>query len=147
MSNFVATLKSTLLALCCMGACLCSVHAEISPSLYSRMGGAPVVTALVADTIDHAARDPQLQATFAGVNLARVKQHFAELICERGGGGCSYSGDTMHDAHGGLGITEAQFFRLVEVLRDAMRRQGIQLRERNEILQIFAPMKRDIVER
>jgi len=137
-----------LIMLACMPLALSCARAEASePPLYTRMGGAPVATALVGDVIDRASRDPQLKAQFEGVNLVRVKQHFVELICSRGGGGCTYSGDTMHDTHGGLGITEAQFFHLVAIFRDSMRRHDVQLRERNELLKIFAPMKRDIVER
>jgi hemoglobin len=148
MHNGSATSKLVLLMLVCMPLELSDARAETSElPLYTRMGGAPVATALVGDVIDRAARDPQLKTQFEGVNLARVKRHFVELICARGGGGCTYSGDTMHDAHGGLGITEAQFFHLVAIFRDSMRRQDLKLRERNELLEIFAPMKRDIVER
>jgi hemoglobin len=135
-------------AMCCMPLVGAPSKAAIpAPPLYARMGGTAVVTAVVADMVDHASLDPQLKATFEGVNLARVKGHIVELLCERGGGGCTYSGDSMRDVHGGLGINEAQFFHLVEILRDSMRRHGVRLRERNEIVQILAPMKRDIVER
>jgi hypothetical protein len=36
---------------------------------------------------------------------------------------------------------------MVDVLKDTMKRHGIALRERNELLSILAPMKRDVVER
>jgi hemoglobin len=135
-------------AICCGSIATTSVHAASrDDSLYSRLGGTTNVTAFVADTIDHAASDPHLKHTFEDVNLGRVKRHFVEMVCELSGGGCKYSGDTMHDAHAGLGATESQFFILVQLLRDSMRRHGVHLRERNELLQILAPMKRDIVER
>jgi hemoglobin len=143
-----ASLKPTLLAICCAALSLSTAHAEFRDgSLYRRLGGAPNVTAIFSDVIDRAARDPLMKASFEGVNLGRVKGHLVELICARAGGGCVYSGDSMRDAHGGLGVTEAQFFELVTILRNSMRRHGVRLRERNELLQILAPMKRDIVER
>ena len=53
----------------------------------------------------------------------------------------------MHDVHAGLGIDQAEFYGLVEDLREAMRHHGVALRERNELLEMLAPMKREIVER
>lgn len=52
----------------------------------------------------------------------------------------------MQDVHGGLGITEAEFYGLVEVLKNSLRAHGVAIAERNELLRILAPMKRDIVE-
>jgi hemoglobin len=123
-----------------------AVRAEAA-SLYERLGGQPTVQAIADDVIDDAASDPKLKRSFAKVDLVRVKHLLAEQICEITGGGCQYSGDTMHDVHAGLGITEAEFFGLVEALRTSMRRHGVGLRERNELLKILAPMKRDVVER
>jgi hemoglobin len=116
-------------------------------SLYARMGGTRNVTAVVSDLIDEAASDPQLKRSFDKVNLGRLKRLLVEQICELTGGGCRYSGDAMRDVHAGLGITQAEFYGLVQVLKDAMQRHGIAIRERNELLAILAPMKRDIVER
>jgi hemoglobin len=116
-------------------------------SLYERLGGQPTVQAIADDVIDDAASDPKLKRSFAKVNLARLKRGLAEKICEVTGGGCQYTEDSMHDVHAGLGITEAEFFGLVEVLRTSMRRHGVGLHERNELLKILAPMKRDVVER
>jgi hemoglobin len=116
-------------------------------SLYARMGGTPNVTAVVNDLIDEAASDSQLKRSFDKVNLGRLKQLLVEQICELTGGGCRYSGDSIRDAHAGLGITQAEFYGLVQVLKDSMQRHGIAIRERNELLAILAPMKRDIVER
>jgi hemoglobin len=116
-------------------------------SLYARLGGHPTVQAIADDVINDAANDPKLKRSFAKVDLSRVKKLLAEQICEVTGGGCQYTGDSMHDVHAGLGITEAEFYGLVEVLRTSMRRHGVGLRERNELLKILAPMKRDMVER
>jgi hemoglobin len=116
-------------------------------SLYARMGGAANVTAVVDDAVEQLARDPRTKRSFEDVNLQRVKKSLAELICDLAGGGCNYSGDSMHDVHGGLQITQAEFYSLVQIYRDAMTRHGIHLRERNELLALLAPMKRDIVEK
>jgi hemoglobin len=123
------------------------LEAPIPGSLYVRMGGAHNVQALAADMIDHVSKDPRTERPFEKVNLTRLKSLLAVKFCELTGGGCKYTGDSMHDVHAGLGISEAEFFGLVDVLRDSMRRHGIRLQERNEFLQILAPIKRDVVER
>lgn len=121
---------------------------EATPgSLYVRMGGEPTVKAVVDDLIDESASDPHLKRSFAKVDLARLKRLLAEQICALSGGGCQYTGDSMHEVHAGLGITQAEFYRLVDVLRDSLRRHGVALRERDELLKILAPMKRDVVEK
>lgn len=126
---------------------IAELEAPAPGSLYIRMGGARTVQALAADMIDHVSKDPRTERPFEKVNLTRLKGMVAVKFCELAGGGCKYPGDNMHDVHAGLGIDEAEFYGLVDVLRDSMRRLGIKLRERNEFLQILAPIKRDVVER
>lgn len=109
------------------------------------MGGAPVIEAVVADTIDTLAASPEGKRSFEQVNLKRVKRLVAEQFCALADGPCTYNGDDMRVAHGGLEITEREFNAIVEVLRDALDKQGVGEREKNELLRLLAPMKRDIV--
>jgi hemoglobin len=125
----------------------CGAAAPAEAPLYARLGGEQKVTLVVGELIDHSASDPRTKRSFDGVDIPRVKKLLVEQICELTGGGCKYSGDSMHDVHAGLGIDQTEFYGLVEVLRESMRKHGIALRERNELLAILAPMKRDVVER
>jgi hemoglobin len=117
-----------------------------SGSLYARLGGTAKVTAVVNDTIDRVAADPRMNQSFDKVDLKRVKALLVEQICALTGGGCTYTGDSMKDVHAGHKIRNAEFYGLVEVLRDSMRQHDIPLSARNELLEILAPMKRDVVE-
>ena len=114
-------------------------------SLYARLGGTPVVSAFVGETIDAVAKDPATMRSFDKVNLEHVKAMLAQQICALTGGGCLYTGDTMRDVHAGHQISNAEFFALVEVLRVSMRAHAVPLPARNELLEILAPMKRDVV--
>ena len=114
-------------------------------SLYARLGGTPKVTAFVNQTIEHVAADPRMNQSFDKVNLQHVKDMLLEQICSLTGGGCTYTGDTMREVHAGHHISNAEFFGLVEELRSAMRAQAVPLAARNELLEILAPMKRDVV--
>jgi len=117
-----------------------------STSLYARLGGAAVVAAFVGETIDRTVADPRLRRSFQGSNLRRIKRLFAEQICAVAQGGCVYSGDSMRAVHANHHITEAEFYGVVAILRASMRAHGVPLRERNELLALLAPMKRDVVE-
>ncbi len=114
-------------------------------SLYERLGGTAKVSAFVNQTIDAVAANPKMNQSFDKVNLQHVKDMLIEQICSLTGGGCKYTGDTMRDVHAGHHIGNAEFFALVEVLRDAMRAQQVPLSARNQLLEILAPMKRDVV--
>jgi hemoglobin len=115
-------------------------------SLYMRLGGATAVQAFVGETIDRTVADPKLRRAFQGSNLRRIKRLFAEQVCAVAQGGCLYGGDSMRAVHANHHITEAEFYGVVAILRSAMRHHGVGLRERNELLALLAPMKRDIVE-
>jgi hemoglobin len=122
------------------------VGAQSKPaSLYTRLGGKPVIEAVVAETIDVLAASHDGRRSFDRVNLKRVKRLVAEQFCALSGGPCTYSGDDMRISHAGLHITEREFNAIVQILRDALNRQGVGEREKNELLRLLAPMKRDIV--
>jgi hemoglobin len=117
-----------------------------SASLYARLGGPTVVAAFVGETIDRTVADPKLRRSFQGSNLRRIKRLFAQQICALAHGGCVYSGDSMRAVHANHHITEAEFYGVVRILRSSMRAHGVALRERNELLALLAPIKRDVVE-
>src|SRR5579872_3965955 len=129
------------------GLLLAAAAATAAPeaSLYQRMGGAPVVRAVVSDTLDRVTADPKLKRSFAEVDVARIKRLLAEQICMLADGGCHYSGVSMSEAHGGHQISESEFYGMVEILRDSLRRHHVHLRERNQLLALLAPLKRDVV--
>jgi hemoglobin len=119
--------------------------AAAEQSLYARMGGEAVIRAVVSDTLDQVVADHQLKRSFEKVDVDRVKRLLVEQICELAGGGCHYSGDSMREVHGGHQISEAEFYGLVQILRDNLKRHHVRQRERNELLVLLAPMKRDVV--
>jgi hemoglobin len=114
-------------------------------SLYARLGGEPVVTALVSETIDATVADARLNQSFRNSDIARIKRLIVEQICDLAGGGCHYSGDPMREVHANHHISQTQFLGLVANLRTAMRRHHVNLRARNELLALLAPMAPDVI--
>ena len=82
---------------------------------------------------------------FADTDIERFRDKLAEQLCEVTDGPCSYSGDSMLEAHRHLGVTTAQFNSLVEDLIRAMEREGVPIAAQNALLQRLARMHSDIV--
>lgn len=137
------TLRVSLLTLICMAG---AQAASTQHTLYTRLGGVVGVTAIANTLIDRVVADPVTGPSFKDSKLDRIKKLLAEQICELSDGPCHYSGDPMKEVHAGQHITEAQFYRMVDVLRDILRERAVDLRSTNELLRLLAPMKRDVVE-
>lgn len=116
-------------------------------SLFERMGGTPVVAKVVDQLLDLSMTDPRTKRPFQKINLKRLREKLNELICTLSNGPCQYNGDNMKDVHAGLDITDAEFDGLVEHMIMALDANGVGLREKNELLKLLAPMKRDVVTR
>ena len=105
-------------AFCCIGL----AQGANGPSLYSRLGGADGMNAVVSEAIEHTVED------------AAARRQLASYICARAGGGCSQSPAPQ--------ISDAQFVQLMEVLRASMRAHDVPLSARNELLEAIAPLRR-----
>lgn len=124
-----------------------ALAAPASDSLYARLGGEPSLQRLVDDYFEQVTRDPALAESFRGVDKAHLKSRVQLFLCSLSGGDCHYDGDSMKTVHAGMGISERQMNRFVELLIESMDRNGIGLREKNELLALLAPFKRDVVSR
>ena len=113
-------------------------------ALYIRLGGMPTLTAVSDEVIDFVAADPKTKRSFEGVKLATLKQNLAIHLCSLTGGPCKYEGENMRKAHQGLKITDSEFDRLVAATRAALDKR-VGEREKNELLRLLAPFKREVV--
>lgn len=113
-------------------------------SLFTRIGGLPVLTKIVDEFIDKVAITPSTKRSFDGIKLKTLKESVVLHLCELTGGGCKYEGETMANSHRDAKITEAEFDAFVSMFRDTLNKY-VSTREKNELLKILAPMKRDIV--
>jgi hemoglobin len=116
------------------------------PSLYERLGGAPVVDAVADATIARAATDPRTHRSFDGIRLPTLQRSLSEQLCALAGGPCRYEGETMARSHHDLKITEAEFDAMVMILREELDLRTGEA-EKNALLRLLAPMKRDILAR
>lgn len=141
-------MKYVSVALVCLSLALSGTAARgATPTgLYERLGGTPGIEAIATTLIERVAADPRLGRSFEGTNRKRIEAHLAQQLCQVAGGPCQYEGDPMRTVHAGQKITEAEFYGLVETLEDVLRARGVALPDRNRLLQLLAPMKRDVVQ-
>lgn len=115
-------------------------------SLYDRLGGKPAISSVVDQFVANVAADSRINGRFATTDIPKLKSHLVDQICMTTGGPCTYKGRDMKTAHAGMRITNRDFGTLVEDLLAALDKSKVRTREKNELLEILGPMKRDIVE-
>ena len=123
----------------------CKTTMTPEASLYQRIGGKEMLYTISSQTLDKVAQDPATKRSFEGIKMATLKQSLADFLCVKTGGDCVYEGETMKNAHSESNITTAEFELMVQALRDTLDANQIGTREKNELLKILAPMKRDVV--
>ncbi len=116
-------------------------------SLYDRLGGKGAITAVVETFVGNVGGDKRINGYFASTDLAKLKMHLVNQICEASGGPCTYTGRTMKQTHAGMGVHDAAFGALVEDLVAALDHHKVGKTEKDELLGVLGPMKSDIVEK
>lgn len=119
-------------------------------SLYKRLGGYDAIAAVTDDFLGRLAGDKQMSRFFVGVSadsLRKLRQHVVDQLCEATGGPCYYFGRTMKTTHAGLGITESDWQLTVKLLNATLDKFKVPAAERTEVVNFFAALKRDIVEK
>ncbi len=125
----------------------CAANQHQGKPLYERLGGKGAITAVVETFVGNVGGDARINGYFASTDLAKLKVHLVNQICEASGGTCKYSGRTMKQTHAGMGVTDAAFGALVEDLVAALDHHKVGKTEKDELLGVLGPMKSDIVER
>lgn len=123
----------------------CATQPKANQSLYERIGGQAMLSEISSDTIDIVSTDLRTMRSFKDVKLKVLKESITNFLCIKTGGSCEYEGETMKNSHAEAEITTAEFELMVQVMRDVMDKHHVGTKEKNELLKILAPMKRDVV--
>jgi hemoglobin len=114
-------------------------------SRYERLGGKPAITAVVDDFVGRVAADSRINGKFATANIPRLKSMLVDQICQASGGPCTYAGRDMKSTHAGMAISGDDFDALVGDLVTTLDKFKVGEREKNELLGVLGPMKKEIV--
>jgi hemoglobin len=140
--------RTVALAALFAGAALTVSIADAHPekTLYDRIGGEKLAR-MSNEYVDMLATDPRTKRSFAKTDLKRVKLQLNDYLCQLASGPCKYIGDDMREVHAGQNINESEFLSGVQLMRDLLKKEGVPLRERNELLSRLAPVRNDVVQR
>ena len=118
-------------------------------TLYERLGGYDALAAVTDDVIGRLASDESLARFFVGHStdsLQEIRQLIVDQLCEATGGPCVYTGRSMEDSHGGLGITAADWEATVAHLVATLEKFEVPEKERGEVLALASSLRDSIVE-
>lgn len=105
------------------------------------------ISRIVDDLVDVVQTDERISEIFKASDFVRLRRTLKEQFCYILNGGCDYTGRDMNKMHEDHGVAVAEFNALVELLQDAMTREGVAFGMQNRFLAKLAPMKRDVVRR
>lgn len=114
-------------------------------SLYERLGGTEGITAIASDLVDIHIANPTIAPRYAASDIAKVKHAAATFFISGTGGPNVYEGKDMLSAHTGMNINNDEFVAVLDDAMEALEKNGIGQREKEEVLAIFFSMKGDIV--
>jgi hemoglobin len=120
----------------------------IPPSLYARLGGKDGIAGILESFVSNAIADARLRKLFAktrGPRLEHLRAMLADQICELSGGGCTYAGKSMKDAHARMKIAEDQFDAFIQDMSLALQERQIDKDSQKELLDKLAAMHDDVM--
>ena len=132
--------------LLCLMTLLVGLLVQADDTLYTHLGGHEGIAAITDQLVDRSAADPATRRSFQKVDLDRLKRLLTEQLCALSGGPEHYGGDTMREAHAGLGINQSEFYGMVDHLRAILDARGVAQADKNALLAKLAPMQRDVID-
>lgn len=118
-----------------------------TPNLYESLGEGQGVAAVVENLLYRIADDPSLVRYFTNTNIDHFAASLEKYLCDIADGPCRYDGPPMDRAHQHMGITQADFNRLVGYLEKALIDESVPLGARNRLLGRLAPLHGEIMQR
>jgi len=114
-------------------------------SLYERLGGTEGITRLASDLVDIHLANPRIAPRYAASDVAAVKNGAATFFIAGTGGPDVYKGKNMLATHKGMNIDGDEFIAVLDDALEALEKNNIGQREKEEVLYVLYSMKAEIV--
>ena len=114
-------------------------------TLYERLGGSQAITQIVSDLVDIHTQNPRIAPRFAASDLPKVKHAAATFFITGSGGPNCYQGKDMLSAHKGMNIDAEEFVAVLDDALEALEKNNVGQREKEEVLYILYSMRREII--
>ena len=128
---------------------------EPQKTLYDRLGGEPVIRALVDDLVARAAADPKVNFTRKGTphewpatpdNIARLKARLMQFLGTATGGPQRYEGQDVRTAHRGMQISNAEFDAFAADVKASLDQLKVPEKEQKEVLELIEAARGTVTE-
>jgi hemoglobin len=121
-------------------------------SLYKRLGEYDGISAVIDDTAQYVFNDPLIGKYFIGLSTnskQRLRQLLIDQFCQAAGGPCIYTGRPMKLSHSGIGggLTNEEYDAFVNGIAQALDKNGVKQKAKNEVLAFANSLRPEIVEK
>jgi hemoglobin len=117
----------------------------MSESLYVRLGEQSGIEKITSDLVDNHLANPTILARFANTDVARLKRMAADFVITGTGGPQVYQGEDMRAIHANMNINDIEFMAVVDDAMNALDKNGIGQREKEEVLFILYSLRPEVV--
>lgn len=137
--------------LLCVVAALAACGGKAAPAkqddrpLFQRLGGQDAINAVVKEFVATTGADPRISQYFMNVDKAKLEASMDMHICSITGGGCTYAGKPMLEAHTGMHLKDEDFEAFMDDLQKTLAKLNVPARESGEVVAAFRSMKTDVV--
>ncbi len=114
-------------------------------TLYERLGGTEGITKIVSDLVDLHLTNPRIATRFGASDVGALKNAAATFFIAGSGGPNVYEGKDMLSAHKGMNIDAEEFNAVLDDALEALDKNNVGQREKEEVLYILYSMKKDVV--
>lgn len=117
----------------------------MTTSLFSRLGGNKGITTITSDLVENHIRNAAIANRFTESDIPAMKNAAATFMIAGTGGENIYQGKDMLSAHKGMNISATEFMAVLDDALEALEKNGIGLREQEEVLYILYSMRSSVV--
>ncbi len=117
----------------------------MTATLYERLGGTEGIQRIANDLVDAHINNPRISHRFSQSDPAKLKKAAAEFFITGTGGPHVYKGEDMVSTHKGMNIDNDEFMAMLDDALEALEKNNIGQREKEEVLYVLFSMKGDVI--
>lgn len=116
-------------------------------TLYERIGGEPAVDAAVDLFYEKVIADDRISEFFINLDMVAQANKQKKFLTMVFGGPNNYTARDMRSGHAHLALTETHFNAVVELLGQTLKELGVSDGDINQVVEIAASVKDDVLNR
>ena len=117
----------------------------MSDTLYNRLGATEGITNIVNVLVDNHFSNPTIAKHFGKADPDVLKKGAIEFVVSGTGGPSIYTGKDMIGTHKGMNINAEEFMAVIDDAWDALEKNNVGQREKEEMVYILMSMRHDVM--